>query len=300
MNGLFDRLHEMGPTGDVHAVAALYAPLLAAQPRDGVRCERDLAYGPHERHRVDVYRSDASETGTAGPQPVLAVFHGGGFLRGDKSQRENFGHFFAREGFVTAVANYRLAPKTRWPGGAEDVVRLTRWLQAEAPQFGGDPSQLFLLGESAGAAHVAAATLMRDLQPEDGLPIAGAVLISGPYNARLEGLARSQFGVPTPDPRNEAYFGSDANAWGAMSTVDHITAEVPPVLITFAEMDLLQMQVQACELFARLVGEHGHAPALKMIRRHNHFSQVLGVNTGDRALADPVLAFLRETLAAAG
>jgi acetyl esterase/lipase len=288
---LFDRLRDIGPTGDLRAVEALYAPLLAQQPLAGVRCERDLVYGPHERHRVDVYTSEPVD---ARPRPVLAVFHGGGFLRGDKSQRANFGHCFAREGFITAVANYRLAPETGWPGGADDIVRLTQWLRQEALRLGGDPSRVFLLGESAGAAHVASAVLMRERQPEAGLPVAGAVLISGPYNARLEGLARSQFGIATPDLRNEAYFGPDRQAWGEMSTVDHITAAPPPILITFAEMDLLQMQVQACELFARLVCGHGHAPQLQMIRHHNHFSQVMTVNSGDRTLVDPVLAFLRK------
>jgi acetyl esterase len=297
MNELFDRLHTMGPTGDVRAVEALYVDALARQPRKGVHCDSDRVYGPHERHRVDLYaRADHS----GGPRPMLAVLHGGGFVRGDKSQRENFGHCFAREGFITAVANYRLAPETRWPGGADDVVRLTLWLQEYAAQIGGDPSRLFLMGESAGAAHVAGAVLVRERQPAQGLPVAGAVLISGPYNARLEGLARAQFGVPTPDPRNEAYFGPDREAWGAMSTVDHLTAVPPPLLITFAEMDLLQMQVQACELFAALVTRHGRRPQLKVIRHHNHFSQVLAVNTGDPSLVDPVLSFLRSAANGAG
>lgn len=296
MSGLFDRLQALGATGDVRAVEALYAKALANQPRDGVHCDRDQAYGPHERHRVDLYSSTAR---TGGPSPVLAVLHGGGFVRGDKSQRENFGLCFAREGFITAVANYRLAPETRWPGGADDVVRLVLWLQRHVAQFGGDPSRLFVLGESAGAAHVAAAVLVRERQPVEGLNVAGAVLTSGPYNARLEGLARTQFGVPTPDPRNEAYFGPDREAWGAMSTVNHITAVPPPLLITFAEMDLLQMQVQAGELFARLVSQHGGQPQLEVIRQHNHFSQVLAVNTGDRSLVDPVLAFMRSVASAA-
>ena len=59
-----------------------------------------------------------------------------------------------------------------------------------------------------------------------------------------------------------------------------------------------RVQVQAGELFARLVGTHGFQPALQVIRHHNHFSQIMAIGTGDRGLVDPVLAFLRRTLEA--
>jgi triacylglycerol lipase len=140
---------------------------------------------------------------------------------------------------------------------------------------------------------VAAATLVRRFQPAEGLNIAGAVLVSGVYNVHLEKLARSQFGVATPDPRNEAYFGSDFDRYPAMSTVELIDAPPFPLLITYAELDLLQMQVRVGELFARLVTTHGFAPRLQVIRGHNHLTQVYAVNTGDEALGTPILDFLR-------
>ena len=55
--------------------------------------------------------------------------------------------------------------------------------------FGGDPQAIVLAGESAGAAHVAAAVLMRCFLPQDW-KIAGAFLLSGPYDAQLERMAR--------------------------------------------------------------------------------------------------------------
>jgi acetyl esterase len=111
----------------------------------------------------------------------------------------------------------------------------------------------------------------------------------------LEKLAREQFGVATPDPRNEAYFGSDFAHYRQMSTVALIDAPpTAPLLITFAELDLLQMQVQAAELFARLVTDHGAKPQLRVIRGHNHLTQVYAINTGDESLSAPMLEFLRE------
>jgi triacylglycerol lipase len=114
------------------------------------------------------------------------------------------------------------------------------------------------------------------------------------YNAYLESLARVQFGVTTPDPRNEAYFGSDLERYRQMSTVELIDAPPSaPLLITYAELDLLGMQVQAGELFARLVTQHGYSPQLRVIRGHNHLTQVYAVNTGDESLSAPLLEFVR-------
>lgn len=289
---LAERLRALGAGFNLPEVQALYEPLLAAQPRDGVAVHGDLAYGPHERHRLDVYAPQSM----SGAAPVLVWLHGGGFIRGDKRARANLGLWGAREGFVTVLPNYRLAPESRWPSGAEDVVAVWRWLQTGAERFGGDARRIVLAGESAGAAHVAAATLMRRFQPA-GWRIAGAALFSGTYNARMETLSRAALGVPTPDPRNDAYFGTDPAVIDAASTVDQVDAAPFPLWISFAERDLLTMQVQAGELFARLVSRHGFTPELRCVREHNHFSGGFSFGTSDTSVSEPLADFVRRCAA---
>jgi acetyl esterase len=285
------RIRARGAVVDMPFTQSIYKPLLETQRRDGVEVMRDVAYGSDPRHRLDLYRP---ASGTAAIGPAMLFMHGGGFIRGDKSDRENFGQYFARHGFVVTVANYRLAPTHVWPAGAQDAIAAFQWLRTHAEQYGADPRRIFMCGESAGAAHVAAATLIRRFHPPEGLSHAGTVLISGVYNPLLEQLAREQFDIATPDPRNEPYFGSDFDRYREMSTVSLIdAAPAAPLLITFAELDPLQMQVQAGELFARLVTEHGYRPNLQVIRGHNHLTQVYAVNTGDESLSTPVLEFLR-------
>ena len=287
-----NRIRAHGPVLDLHFAQSMYKPLLKDQRRDGVDVSRDISYGNDPRHRLDIY---TPMHGAASPYPVMIFIPGGGFIRGDKADRENFGQRFAREGFAVVVANYRLAPAHVWPAGAEDVTRVYQWVRDNAARLGFDPARILLAGESAGAAHIAAATLIRRFHPPQGFDVAGTILISGPYNPVLEKLAREQFGVATPDPRNEAYFGSDFARYGQMSTVALIDAPpTAPLLITFAELDLLQMQVQAAELFAKLVTEHNAKPQLRVIRGHNHLTQVYSVNTGDESLSAPVLEFIRE------
>ena len=174
------------------------------------------------------------------------------------------------------------------------MVAVVRWLTAHAHRFGGDPQRIVLMGESAGAGHVAAAVLMRRFGVYRSAGVRGAILASGPYNARLERLARTPFGVDSPDPRNDAYFGTDdAAQLAAASIALQVDAQPLPLLISYAERDLLQMQVQAGELFARLSTQHGFMPELLCVRDHNHFSQTVALNTGDDSLAGPVADFVR-------
>lgn len=266
-----------------------YAPYRESQPTAGVEVRRDVVYGDEERQKLDVYLpTEASDT----PRPLLLFVHGGGFIRGDKSDRANVGWRFARAGFVTVVPGYRLGPTHQWPAGAQDVASAWAWAFANARALGADPERIYVAGESAGAAHVAAATLIGALRPP-GVPAPrAAVLISGVYNVQLEKLARRQFATPSPDPRNEAYFGSDFARYPAMSTVERVDVAPFPMLITWAELDPPQMQVQAGELFARLMTQHGFDPDLAVIRGHNHLSQLEAINTVDDVLPTVLLDFM--------
>lgn len=288
-NPTADRIRALDPAAGPMPTMALYAGALARQSRDGVAVELDLRYGPDERHRVDVYRPEGRCEG----RTILVFLHGGGFVRGDKSMRSNLGWWGAREGFVVALPNYRLAPATRWPGGPEDVARLCGWLAVEAAGLGGDARRIVLSGESAGAAHVAAAGLIEAFRPAACPAIRGLALVSGPYDAMLEGRARRALGIPTPDPRNDAYFGPTADDWRDGSIIDRIDAAPLPVWIAFAERDLLPMQVQAGQLFAALVRRHGFDPDIDRLDGHNHFSPACSVGTTDTAFADRLAAFVR-------
>ena len=284
------RLRALGAGFNLPQVQDLYAPLLARQPKEGVRVHADQRYGAHERHTLDIYEP---ATPSVTPRPVLVCVHGGGFIRGDKAAKANAGYCFARQGIVTVTPNYRLAPESRWPSGPQDVAAVVRWLAEHVGRFGGDPRRVVLMGESAGASHVAAAVLLRRFGMDVKAGVRGAILASGPYHARLERLARAPFGVDTPDPRNDAYFGTDdVAALSACSIVEQVDAEPLPLLISYAERDLLQMQVQAGELFARLTARHGYTPELLCVRDHNHFSQTVALNTGDDSLAAPVADFV--------
>lgn len=286
---LAGKIRLLGHGIDPDGTARIYAEALGRQPTDGVDVIPDLRYGEGGRHVLDVYVPTAGES----PRAIVIFFHGGGFSRGDKADRRNVGFFFARNGVIALLANYRLAPDHRWPAGAIDVVTVLRWAQDNAGRYGGDPRRIVLMGESAGAAHVAAAGFVSRFHGGRPLGVAGLVLHSGSYNVAMERQAAHVFGIAAPDVRNESYFGSDFQRYPDMSTVRIIDAPDIPSLILYAEFDPVQMQVQAGELFATLVQRARVCPGLRRLNGHGHISQICSFNTEDTSVSGPVLAFVQ-------
>lgn len=120
---------------------------LAHPARYGAERERNLRYGPGPAQRLDLYRP----TGASGPRPVVLYLHGGGFRAMSKDTHWLMGLRFARQGYLVANADYRLAPRHPYPAAIEDAALALEWVAAHAAAQGGDLGALVLAGESAGA-----------------------------------------------------------------------------------------------------------------------------------------------------
>jgi acetyl esterase len=116
----------------------------------GVEVERNLAYFESGRieHTLDIYRP---RDRPSGPLPVVLYIHGGGFRVLSKDTHWVFGLAFARRGYLVVSINYRLAPEHRFPAAVEDTCSAWIWLLKNVEKLGGDPSKIFVAGESAGA-----------------------------------------------------------------------------------------------------------------------------------------------------
>ncbi len=106
---------------------------------------------------VDVYEpptaptSTDSKTTTFNPKrPAVIVIHGGAWRSGSKFQVSGVASEFAREGFVAFAPDYSLAPRVQWPAPLVDLQALTRFMRANADQFGIDPDKIGAWGGSAG------------------------------------------------------------------------------------------------------------------------------------------------------
>ncbi|MBQ0927053.1 carboxylesterase/lipase family protein [Saccharopolyspora endophytica] len=137
----------------------------APQPRRDGFATLDMSpfFGPGWVRGEDYLTVNVWSPQHAERRPVMVFVHGGGFVAGSNRSPLHDGTAFARDGVVLVTLNYRLgipgfldvpgAPRNR---GLLDVIAALRWVQDNADAFGGDPGNLTLVGQSAGATLVAA------------------------------------------------------------------------------------------------------------------------------------------------
>ena len=83
--------------------------------------------------------------------PVVAYFHGGGWVQGDLETHHGLCARLARHGGVLVVAiDYRLAPEHKFPAAVDDCLAAYRWLRSHARDLGGDAGRVAVAGDSAG------------------------------------------------------------------------------------------------------------------------------------------------------
>lgn len=259
--------------------AAILAPT-ALRP-DGITIERDLAYGPDERHRLDLFHAPDDTD----DKPVLVYVHGGGFVQGDKRAPglpfyDNFGAWAAQTGAVGVTVTYRLAPQHPWPAGAEDLASALDLLQAQVGARGGDPESIFLIGQSAGAAHVASYLATPALHR--GSAVAGAVLMSGLYD-----ITTFEHG-----PLEAAYYGVDPADFDTRSSLRGLLETPVPCLFSIAEHDPPKFQQQALLVAERWFAKWGKWPHLLYLPEHNHMSPALAIGRPNDVLSGQIQSFV--------
>jgi acetyl esterase/lipase len=252
------------------AAMALYEPFHGVEPYPGVTLERDIPYGPdHERNRLDLFLPASGGTAL----PVLVYLHGGGFVGGNRKSPDfpyydNVMVWAVRHGMAGVNMTYRLAPRHQWPSGNEDVANAIRWIQKNAAAHGMDTRRIFLMGQSAGASHVAQYIAHPRFHPEGGHGLAGGLIISGIF-----------------EPNRKEYFGEDTSKYPSMSALPGLVASAPlPLLVTVAENDPPMFEEQAMKLLNALYQRDKRIPWFQRMWGHNHISAMLhvGVEPGDQ------------------
>ena len=211
-------------------------PVASAQDRVIPGADGDLT--------ARVYRPEGP-----GPFPVIAFFHGGGWVIGDLDTHDNQARDLCRGARSVVVSvDYRLAPEHPFPAAADDAVAAARWIAAHHSGLLGD-GRLAVAGDSAGGnlAAVVAQQLTRD-----GISLAGQLLVYpavdavGGYPSRAEngkGYLLEQksmdwflghYAGPSPDERDPRL----SPLYGDLSGL-------APAIIVTAEFDPLRDEGEA-------------------------------------------------------
>jgi acetyl esterase len=261
------------------ATKELYEPLLA-HADEGVSATRDIAYGPHQRHKLDVFHVAGTK-----PSAILIYIPGGGFSGGDKRSFGHLGCYFARRGVLGITMNYRLSPEIAWPAGAQDVATAVAWAKANAATYGADASRVIVFGHSAGASHCA--TYLFDPEIRGDAQVAGAILVSGAAYALPSDMALTA-------PNIQAYFGTDNTQITRRSAVSHVAGTKVPVMLAVAELDPGVLVTPTLALAAALSIRDDRCPPLYRLEGHNHFSPPCSFGTSDDELGGAAIRFIRD------
>ncbi len=110
--------------------------------------EKDLVFATHDGSdlTLDIYRSPHDDA------PVTIYVHGGGWRSGDKADDGTRRLAPLSACGVTVISvNYRLAPRTHFPGQLHDLKAAVRWLRGNGARLGLPTERIGIWGASAGA-----------------------------------------------------------------------------------------------------------------------------------------------------
>lgn len=259
-----------------------------------------FAYGAHERQQLDVY-SPPEPRLVNGRKTVLVFEYGGGLVNGARTLpiadglcHQNVGAFFAlKYGYYVIIADYRLMSHgAKFPSGGEDIALAIEWIYRNPVGSASAPTNLFLMGNSAGGIHLATFLLHPDFAATrekftegHNFRLRGVIFQSVPFHFRLARPLRHEV--------LDAYFG-DRDANGPLGLLNSARRHGTPldfvqsgarVLVLVAELDTEDEIMVPRDDFLKAWVEMSDndsrcALAVDSMAGHNHVSAFLGLGTG--------------------
>ena len=274
-------IRELGNVVAGRETAALYAKQERLFASEDVLISKEIAYGPDEGQRLQVY-AGVNRNNPQDAAPIILLVHGGGFVRGGLNNFATAATQFAGLGYIAVNMTYPLAPNATWPSGSQNVAAAVKWIKENAADIKGNPNQIFVLGQSAGGAHVAEFVFRPSLVDGESPTVAGAILGSPAINPNSNAASAG----------DKAYYGTSGDGWANQQISGNIERTSIPVLIMHAELDPDKFHSNAARLLHELAAEKGLHTRFRQLRGHNHTSYMASVGTSDTRALQEILDFM--------
>jgi len=250
------------------------ADALTAETRIELRHHLNISYGENPKQKLDLYLPHSKHVG-----PVFIFIHGGGFVEGDRAHYGYVARPLAAHGIVTVVMSYRLAPE-HYPEQVHDVQAVLGWVYHNIADYGGDASQIYIGGHSAGAILSAFVSVDRTWLTSVSLPadlIKGYVAISGPYDLREPGGFVDNY-LPDDSKRAEA---------SPVLNIQNVSANA-----VVAVGSLEELYLESSKAFVEAIREEGGSAELLVLEGMAHDATALSAGDKD----GPLVAALIELI----
>jgi acetyl esterase/lipase len=209
-----------------------------------------------------------------GARPAVLLFHGGGWVLGDRTDERNLARFLASMGYVGATAQYRLCGKEiHHPIPIQDALAALKFLRAHANDYSIDPDRIAIGGESAGGQMALVIGLCSDpsIFKDDSYPgvstkVAAVLDIYGPTDlapAYKSGSWAVKWFLDSylcgPPEKNQELYREAA-------PMTYARKDGPPVLIVHGDRDdMLDFRQQAERLYHAI---HDAGGPCELVRVH--------------------------------
>ena len=213
--------------------------------------DHDIVYTRFEGEPLGLVLYEPDRQKLSAPAPVLVYVHGGGWVAGDRFGGGENLRWFARRGWLAISIDYPLSSRERhlWDATIEQVGCALAWVQANAHRFGGDPTRISLIGDSAGGNLVLNAGYRANsgtLPSSCGGDVPRVAAIAAVYPAvHLAEAYRNKFPQIGDMAREyaNAYVGGPPerfpDRYASIDPVSYITSKAPPTLLIVGENDHL-------------------------------------------------------------
>ncbi|MBS0219366.1 MAG: alpha/beta hydrolase [Proteobacteria bacterium] len=264
---------ELGRQYDIEATVPNVAEWLqqyaevSARTRSRRRALLDVVYGDGPGETLDLYFADRGDHA-----PIVLFIHGGGWRASNKESRAFLADFYCPAGAVYISLEYPLAPAHTLDQMADAVLKGITWAKAEAPTFGGDPSRIVVVGNSAGG-HLAAVAATR-LAPSE---LAGVVTVSGVFDMTPLRLTNANSWLQMNDAAAERH-----------SPIRHIARDSCPLFAFVGQHEPAEFRRQSRDFAAAWQEKGGQAEFLE-VAGHNHFSIIGLIRKPGNPISDAIL-----------
>lgn len=209
--------------------------------------ERGIYYRPQH---VSAYADSMCVLDIARPEgatsaPVLVWFHGGGLTGGRREVPRDLMH----DGLIVVGVEYRLSPQVATTEIIDDAAAAVAWTVRHIAQFGGDPTQVFIAGHSAGGYLVNMLALDKSWLKKyevDADSLAGVIPFSGQVITHFE--TRRAQGIQPLQPTIDR-----------TAPLFHVRRDCPPMLILSGDREKeLYGRYEETAYFWRMMKLVGH------------------------------------------
>ena len=216
---------------------------------NGEQVSKDVSYGTHTRHKMDVYLpAERSTTSTK----VMILIHGGGWNTGSKADLDIYIDSLRRREPSYAVfnLNYRLAnPPDLFPAQENDIKAAVEFIYSKRNEYN-ISDKFVLLGVSAGAnlALLQAYKYFTPVKAKAVIDFFGPTELVDLYNNPPNPLVQPLLvnvtgGTPT----------THASIYASSSPINSVTAQSPPTLVLQGGADIVVSPSQSAALNVRLL-----------------------------------------------